>query len=218
LPQRSTSDTQSSSRRSRFLKSLSSQSALTPLELQEVRELKVSSRDSEFLVFKDALIEVSARLPVSELGIHLQSNGLLLVLVNSVTTPELSLTRRFTALVLVPSLRMLPTMLCARPMPLRRILHHSVDSLIMAKSTRTSFSSRVASWVLERDHLSSENRSSLQPNRGRPRKSTLSSSIPHPKWAMVASRPQRRRTRSSDLLLAKERRQRQLEAGDYNLF
>ena len=217
MPQRSTSDTQSSSRRSRFLKSSSNQSALTPSELPEVRELRVLSRDSEFLVFKDALIEVSARSPVSELGIHLQSNGLLLVLVNSVTTPELSSTRRSTALVLEPSLRMPPTTPCVRLMPLRRTLPHSVDSLIMVKSTRTSFSSRVASLDPERDLLSSENRSSRQPNRGRLRRSTSSSSTLHPKWDMVASRLQRRRIRYSDLLLAKEKR-RQLEAGDYNLF
>merc|ERR1712032_1232514 len=104
----------------------------------------VLSRDSELLVFKDALTEVSARSLVLEPGIHLQSNGLSPDVVSSVTTPELNSTRRSTELVLEPSV-VQPTMPCAKLMPSRRILLHSVDSLIMVKSTRTSFSSRVAS-------------------------------------------------------------------------
>jgi len=102
LPLRLTGDTESSSRRSKSLKSSKIQNALTPSELPEVRELRVLSRDSESLVFKDAPIEVSARSLVLEPGIHLRSSGLSPDVVSSVTTPEQSSTRRSTVLALEP--------------------------------------------------------------------------------------------------------------------
>jgi len=117
LHRRSIGDTPNSSRRLEFLKSLKCLSASIPLELPEVRELKVLSRDSELPAFRDAPIEVSVRSVVSELGIHLQSSGLLPVAVSWVTIRELSLIRRS----IVSDQEVLPTKPCARMMLLKRL-------------------------------------------------------------------------------------------------
>merc|ERR1712167_368998 len=65
-----------------------------PSPSPEVRELKVSSRDSESPDFQERPEEVSERLLVSVPGIHQQSSGLLLELVTSDTTTELNSTKR----------------------------------------------------------------------------------------------------------------------------
>merc|ERR1712086_1219912 len=76
---------------------------LIPSPLPEVRELKVSSRDSVSLDFQERLEEVSERSLVSVPGIHLQSSGLSPELVILVITIELTSTKRSTELVKVPS-------------------------------------------------------------------------------------------------------------------
>merc|ERR1712166_775885 len=63
-------------------------------KLPEVKELKVSSRDSVSPDFQERLEEVSERSLVLVPGIHLQSSGLSPELVISVTSIELTLTTR----------------------------------------------------------------------------------------------------------------------------
>merc|ERR1712241_1001034 len=135
---RLTGPTANSSRKSESLKFSNSQNALTPSELPEVRELGVSSRDSELLASRDALTEVSVRSLVSELGIHLQSSGLLPVVVSWVTIQELSSTIRSIVLELVQLVVAL-TMLTARLMLLRRTSLHSVASPTTERLMKISF-------------------------------------------------------------------------------
>merc|ERR1712070_78692 len=71
---------------------------LIPLPSLEEREPPVLSRDSVSTDFQERPIEVSERLPVSVLGIHLPLSGLLLELVIKVTSTELKSTKRYTEL------------------------------------------------------------------------------------------------------------------------
>merc|ERR1712060_785956 len=89
-----------------------------------------------------------------------------------------------------------------------------VASHTTEKSTRTSSSSRVASWEPERDQLSSGNQSSQPPRHGKMRRSKSNSSIHPPRWVMVASRLPKKRTEFSDHLLA-SREKPKTESCDY---
>src|SRR6185436_3153163 len=130
-------------------------------ESPRVTVLLVSSRDSVLPDSLERLTEVSERLVVLVLGIHLQSSGLLPELVNMVTITELKSTRRSTELVLVLTevLRITPPL---RLMLLKRTLLLSEVSLTTVLSTTTTSWLRVALLVLRRDSLPSERVLSLK--------------------------------------------------------
>merc|ERR1712166_915120 len=172
--------------------------------LPEVRELKVSSRDSVSLDFQERLEEVSERSLVLVPGIHLQSSGLSPELVISVTSIELTLTKRSTELVKVPS-EVSTTTLPPKLMPTPRISPQSVDSHITVSSTKISSSSRVESADQERDKSPSERLFSHKPVLSPTSNLRLNLSIPLPRSVTVNSRPQRRKTNSSDHLLPSKR-------------
>merc|ERR1711957_320681 len=153
------------------------------------------SRDSVALDLTVSPIEVSARSPVAEPGIHPQSSGLLDVVDGRVTIPVPRSIRRSTALEPVPSTDA-PTTPCATLMPSTRTSPPSVASPITVLSTRTTSSSRVVLWEPARDLLLSARPSSPAPRPGRPRSLTSSSSIPPPSTDMEDSRPMPRRTSS----------------------
>merc|ERR1712166_276846 len=172
--------------------------------LPEVRELKVSSRDSVSLDFQERLEEVSERSLVLVPGIHLQSSGLSPELVISVTSIEPTLTPRSTESVKVLS-EVSTTTLPPKLMLTPRTSPQSVDSHITVLLTRISFSSRVESADQERDKSPSERLFSHKPVLSPTSNSRLNLSIPLPRSVTVNSRPQRRKTNSSDHLLPSKR-------------
>merc|ERR1711907_134720 len=80
-----------------------------------------------------------------------------------------------------------------------------VDSLTTVLSTRTSCSSRVVSWVQERDKSPSESLFWSQALRGTLTRLMSSSLILPPRLVTVSTRPSPKKTNSSDLLLPSKR-------------
>merc|ERR1712127_957007 len=204
LPPRLTGLSPNSKEKSPSVRSSKTTRWLILSPLPEVRELKVSSRDSVSLDFQERLEEVSERSLVSVPGIHLQSSGLSPELVTSVTITELTSTTRSTELVKVP-LEVSTTTLLPKLMPTPRTLPQSVDSHITVLLTKISSSSRVESADQERDKSPSERLFSHKPVLSPTSNSRSNSSIPLPRLVTVNSRPQRRKTNSSDHLLPSKR-------------
>merc|ERR1712205_173250 len=179
-PTRLSGPESTSNRKSTLLMSSRATSALTLSELPEVRECRVSSRDTDARDSRENLTEVSERSDVSEPGIPLLSSGQLEDVEEWVTTPEPKSTRSFTESLLVSSVVQLTTP-PAKLTPSRRTSPPWVASLTTEKSTKISSSSRVELWDLARDLSSSENLSTPLPRPGRTRSSKLNSSIPPPR-------------------------------------
>merc|ERR1712166_587125 len=165
----------------------------------EVKVPKVSSRDSVSPDFQERLEEVSERSLVLVPGIHLQSSGLSPELVISVTSIELTLTPRSTESVKVP-LEVSTTTLLPKLMLTPRTSPQSVDSHITVLLTRISSLLRVESADQERDKSPSERLFSHKLAPSLTSSSRLNLSIPLPRSVTVNSRPQRRKTSSSDHL------------------
>merc|ERR1711865_443686 len=161
----------------------------------EVKVPPVLSRDSVSTDSQESPIEVSERSLVSVPGIHLLSSGQSLELVTLVTITELRSTRRSTE-----SLRESSEVSRTTPPPskthTRRTSPQSVDSHITVSSTRITCSSRVPSWVQERDKSPSERVCIHQPTPSPPSQSRSNSSILLPRSVTVNSRPSTRRTSS----------------------
>merc|ERR1712166_1182940 len=148
--------------------------------LPEVRVLKVLSRDSVSLDFQERLEEVSERSLVLVPGIHLQSSGLLLELVISVTSIELTSTKRSTELVKVLS-EVSTTTPLPKLMLTPRTSPHSVDSHITVSLTKISSSLKVESVDQERDKSPLERLFSHKLLPSLPSNSKLNSSISLPR-------------------------------------
>merc|ERR1712046_269521 len=132
---------------------------LTLLPSLVVTELRVSSEELVYPDFLENLTEVFVKSDVLVLGIHLLLSGPLLVLVTSVITTEPNLTRRSITSVKV-QLETLTTTLPLRLIPMPRTLPQLVDSPTTVLSMKTSSSSEVVLWALERDKSPLESLSS----------------------------------------------------------
>merc|ERR1711998_246899 len=168
----------------------------------EVKEPKVLSRDSVSQDSQERLEEVSERSLVSVPGIRLLLSGLLLELVTSVTTTELTLTTKFTELDKV-QLEELTTTPLPKLMLTPKTLLQLVDSLITVSLMKISFLLEVEFVDQERDKSLSERLFFHKP----PHMPTLSLrsnlSIPLPRLVTVNSRPQKRKINSLDHPLPK---------------
>merc|ERR1712127_219357 len=209
LPPRLTGLSPNSKEKSPSVRSSKTMRWLILSPLPEVKEPKVSSRDSASLDFQERLEEVSERSLVSVPGIHLQSSGLSPELVISVTIIEPTSTKRSTELVKVlseVSTTMLPPKLTLTP----RTSPQSVDSHITVSSTKISSSSRVESADQERDKSPSERLCSHKPAPSLTSNSKLNLSIPLPRSVTVNSRLPKRKTSSSDHLPPSKRNETNL--------
>merc|ERR1711988_925440 len=172
---------------------------LIPLPSPEVREPLVLSRDSVLTDFQERPIEVSERLPVSVLGIHLPLSGLLLELVIKVTSIEPKSTKRSTELELVQ----LEVLLTTPPLIKIQTIRTSpqlVDSLTTVLSMKISSCLEVLLWDQERELSPLEKLCFHKPLPSPHSSLRSSSSIPPPRSVTVNSKPSKRSISSQDLL------------------
>ncbi len=135
---RSSLDIPSLRRKSQLTKSLRTSRPLMSSEPLRVRDSVVSLKDSELKSYQERLIEVLEKLVVLDHGIHLESNGLLLELVNLGTIIELTRIRRSIEL----ERALMHPMLLLNMILLRNRLPQWEDSSDMERSRMTSSYSR----------------------------------------------------------------------------